>query len=122
MRRRNRFGGQNGGMKLGQVASTARRIFSARLVYGDPVERDGVVVIPAAAVYGGGGGGGGGGGDTLPVREGAGFGVFARPVGAFVVRDGAVTWVPAVDVMRLGLAAAVTVVALTKILGKRAEP
>ncbi|MEU4521901.1 hypothetical protein AB0F52_24695 [Amycolatopsis sp. NPDC024027] len=107
-------------MKLEQVASAARRIFSARLVYGDPVERDGVVVIPAAAVYGGGGGGGGDGPPTG--REGAGFGVLARPVGAFVVRDGAVTWVPAVDVTRLGLAAAVTVVALAKILAKRAGP
>ncbi|HET6706253.1 spore germination protein GerW family protein [Amycolatopsis sp.] len=105
-------------MNLGQVASAARKIFSARLVYGEPVERDGTVVIPAAAVFGG---GGGGGDDTgaLPVREGAGFGVFARPVGAFVVRDGGVTWVPAVDVTWLGLAAAVTAVALAKILAKR---
>ncbi|MFT7866409.1 MULTISPECIES: hypothetical protein [Amycolatopsis] len=37
-------------MKLGQLAATARDLFSARLVYGDPVERDGTVVIPAAAV------------------------------------------------------------------------
>ncbi len=106
-------------MKLGQLASTARDLFTAKLVYGDPVERDGVVVIPAAAVFGG-----GGGGDTtaLPVREGAGFGVFARPAGAFVVRGDAVTWVPAVDRTRLGLAAAVTVVALAKILSRRAKP
>ncbi|MFI5585745.1 hypothetical protein ACIA5G_11975 [Amycolatopsis sp. NPDC051758] len=107
-------------MKLGQLASTARDLFTAKLVYGEPVERDGVVVIPAATVFGG---GGGGGGDTgaLPVREGAGFGVFARPAGAFVVRDGSVTWVPAVDLTRLGLAAAATVVALAKILSRRAR-
>ncbi|MFJ7214930.1 hypothetical protein [Amycolatopsis sp. NPDC098790] len=105
-------------MKLGQLAATARELFTAKLVYGDPVERDGVVVIPAAAVFGG---GGGGADDTaaLPVREGAGFGVFARPAGAFVVRRDAVTWVPAVDRTRLGLAAAVTVVALAKILSRR---
>ncbi|WP_033262238.1 hypothetical protein [Amycolatopsis vancoresmycina] len=103
-------------MKLGHLVSAAREVFSARLVYGEPVERDGVVVIPAAAVFGG---GGGGEGDAQPLREGAGFGVFARPAGAFVVRDGAVTWVPAVDVTRLGLAAAVTVVALAKVLRKR---
>lgn len=105
-------------MKLGQLASTARDLFSAKLVYGDPVERDGTIVIPAAAVFGG---GGGGADDTAaqPVREGAGFGVFARPAGAFVVRDGGVTWVPAFDVTRLGLAAAVTVVALAKILARR---
>lgn len=105
-------------MKLGQLASTARDLFTAKLVYGDPVERDGVVVIPAAAVFGG-GGGGAGDTDALPVREGAGFGVLARPAGAFVVREGAVTWVPAVDHTRLGLAAAVTVVALARILARR---
>ncbi|SEF20733.1 hypothetical protein SAMN05421837_101509 [Amycolatopsis pretoriensis] len=105
-------------MKLGQLATTAQELFTAKLVYGDPVERDGVVVIPAAAVFGG---GGGGADDTaaLPVREGAGFGVFARPAGAFVVRGDAVTWVPAVDRTRIGLAAAVTVVALAKILSRR---
>jgi uncharacterized spore protein YtfJ len=107
-------------MKLGQLASTARDLFTAKLVYGDAVERDGVVVIPAAAVFGG---GGGGAGDTaaLPVREGAGFGVLARPAGAFVVREDEVTWVPAVDRTRLALAAAVTVVALAKILSRRTE-
>ncbi|WP_284745665.1 hypothetical protein [Amycolatopsis sp. RTGN1] len=107
-------------MKLGQLASTARDLFTAKLVYGDPVERDGTIVIPAAAVFGG-GGGGAGDTDALPVREGAGFGVLARPAGAFVLRDGAVTWVPALDVTRLGLAAAVTVVALAKILARRAR-
>ncbi|MEU4254055.1 spore germination protein GerW family protein [Amycolatopsis sp. NPDC026612] len=106
-------------MKLGQLVSTARDVFTAKLVYGEPVERDGVVVIPAAAVFGGGGGGGADDSDALPVREGAGFGVLARPAGAFVIRDGTVAWVPAVDVTRLGLAAAVTVVALAKILAKR---
>ncbi|MEQ0559883.1 hypothetical protein ABJI51_12425 [Amycolatopsis sp. NEAU-NG30] len=105
-------------MELGRWTSAARDLFSARLVYGDPVERDGTVVIPAAAVSGGGGGGGDGTG-ALPVREGAGFGVFARPSGAFVVRGDKVVWVPAVDVTRLGLAAAVTVVALAKILSGR---
>ncbi len=107
-------------MKLGQLAASAQNLFSAKLVYGEPVERDGAVVIPAATVFGG---GGGGGGDTgaLPVREGAGFGVLARPAGAFVVRGGSVTWVPAIDVTRIGLAAAVTVVALAKILARRAR-
>ncbi|WP_410564876.1 hypothetical protein [Amycolatopsis sp. cmx-4-61] len=103
-------------MKLAQMVTAAREVFSARLVYGDPVESAGTVVIPAATVFGG---GGGGDADALPIREGAGFGVFARPAGAFVVRDGGVTWVPAVDVTRLGLVAAVAVVALAKILAKR---
>ncbi len=106
-----------GRMELGQVVSAARDIFSARLVYGEPVEGEGVTVIPAATVFGGGGGGGGGDTGALPVREGAGFGVLARPVGAFVVRGTSVTWVPAVDVTRLGLVGAL--LALVKILAKR---
>jgi len=33
--------------------------------------------------------------------KGGGFGVSARTVGAFVVKDGAVSWKPAVDVTRI---------------------
>ncbi|MFG1645664.1 hypothetical protein ACGFMK_35740 [Amycolatopsis sp. NPDC049252] len=105
-------------MELGHLASAARAVFSAKLVYGEPVERDGVVVIPAAAVFGG---GGGGDTDALPLREGAGFGVLARPAGAFVLRNGTAKWVPALDLTRLGLAAAVTVVAVVRVVAKRAR-
>jgi uncharacterized spore protein YtfJ len=73
----------------------ARGLMSARRVYGEPIEQDGVLVIPAAAVAGG----GGGGGDNEENGDG-GFGVRARPVGAYVVKDGEVTWKPAVDVAR----------------------
>jgi uncharacterized spore protein YtfJ len=69
-------------------------------VYGEPVERDGVVVIPAAVVIGGGGGGTGtaqGG-----PQQGGGFGLVAWPVGAFVISDGTARWKPAVDVNSLG--------------------
>ncbi len=44
---------------------------------------------------------GGGGEGTSDVGEGGGFGVSARPVGAFVLRDGEATWKPAVDVTRI---------------------
>ncbi|WP_326948802.1 hypothetical protein OG439_08415 [Amycolatopsis sp. NBC_01307] len=104
-------------MEFAQLASVARDLFSAKLVYGEPVEQDGVVVIPATTVFGG---GGGGAAETLPLREGAGFGVLARPAGAFVLRDGSAKWVPAVDVTRLGLVAAVAVVAVAKVFTKRA--
>jgi uncharacterized spore protein YtfJ len=75
---------------------------SARGVFGEPVERDGVVVIPAARVSGGAGGGGGGGTEGNG-GAGSGFGLTARPVGAFVVRGGEVSWRPAVDVTRIVL-------------------
>ena len=73
-------------MDVEQILEKARSALGADRVYGEPVERDGVIVIPAAKVSGGGGGGGdesdpGGGG-------GGGFGVVARPVGAFVIEPG----------------------------------
>jgi uncharacterized spore protein YtfJ len=76
-----------------------RDALTARTVYGDPVERDGVTVIPAAAVRGGGGGGG-----DAEGNGGGGFGLQGRPVGAWVIEDGEVRWKPAVDVMRVLLA------------------
>jgi uncharacterized spore protein YtfJ len=71
--------------------------FTARLVYADMVEQDGLIVIPAIRVAGGGGGGGG----TDPENgegEGAGFGLRAKPVGAWVFKNGSVRWKPAIDV------------------------
>ena len=83
-------------MNVDEHLSGARDLMTARRVYGDPVEEDGVVVIPAAAIAGG----GGGGGDNQD-NGGGGFGVHARPVGAYVIKDGEVTWKPAIDVARL---------------------
>ena len=65
-------------------------------VFGEPIETEGVTIIPAAVVRGGGGGGG-----DSELNGGGGFGVQARPAGAYVIRDGAVTWRPAIDVNRL---------------------
>lgn len=69
-------------------------------VFGEPIERDGVVVIPAALVAGGGGGGGGHDAENQE-GEGGGFAVTAFPTGAYVIKNGSVRWVPAVDVNRL---------------------
>jgi hypothetical protein len=35
--------------------------------------------------------------------SGGGFGLAARPVGAFVIKDGAVTWRPTIDVNKIVL-------------------
>jgi uncharacterized spore protein YtfJ len=77
----------------------ARDAMSVKRVYGDPYEKDGVTVIPAAAVRGGGGGGGG----PQGTGGGVGFGLTARPVGAYVIKDGAVRWEPAVDATLIAL-------------------
>jgi uncharacterized spore protein YtfJ len=79
-----------------ELLSGVRDSISVERVYGDPIEQGGVLVIPAAKV----GGGGGGGGDS-DANGGGGFGLGARPVGAYVIKDGEVSWKPAIDVGRL---------------------
>lgn len=87
-------------MVFDEVTATARDLFSVRRVYGEPYERDGVTIIPAATVAGG--GGGGGGHDAAGQEgEGGGFGMSARPAGAYVIDHGVVRWRPALDVNRL---------------------
>jgi uncharacterized spore protein YtfJ len=83
---------------IDEILGGARDAITVRRVYGEPIEQEGLTVIPAAAVRGGGGGGGDSDGNG-----GGGFGVAARPVGAYVIRDGEVVWRPAVDVNRLAL-------------------
>lgn len=46
-------------MNLRDLVTTARDSLTAGRVFGEPVERDGVTVVPAAVVRGGAGGGGG---------------------------------------------------------------
>jgi uncharacterized spore protein YtfJ len=71
-------------------------------VYGDPIERDGVMLIPAAAVRGG-LGYGGGHDDRGNEGGGGGSGLSARPVGMYRIEGGKVGWQPAVDVTRIAL-------------------
>ncbi|HYZ18492.1 MAG TPA: hypothetical protein VE615_03015 [Gaiellaceae bacterium] len=73
-----------------------RDAVNVRRIYGDPIEQDGVTVVPGALVFGGTGGGG-----DAEGNGGGGFGLIGRPVGAWVIRDGDATWKPAVDVNRL---------------------
>jgi uncharacterized spore protein YtfJ len=78
---------------------------TVRRVFGEPYESGGATIIPVARVRGGGGGGSGEGtslgDDASGSGSGYGFGMDARPVGVFVVRDGVVSWQPAIDVMRI---------------------
>jgi uncharacterized spore protein YtfJ len=75
----------------------------ARRVYGDPYEKDGATIIPAVTVYAGGGFGTGEVRGETPSGTGGGGGAIARPVGAYVIRDGKVSWKPAIDVTRMVL-------------------
>lgn len=99
--------------ELQDVLAGARELVTAKRVYGDPYEKNGLTVIPAATVRGGAGGGGGHHGDD-EAGTGGGIGMTARPCGAWIVEDGKATWKPAVDVNRIVLGG--QVVALTAIL------
>jgi uncharacterized spore protein YtfJ len=86
--------------KTDALVSAARDTLTVRRVFGEPYEKDGITLIPAAAVRGGGGVGEGDGGDGS-TGLGGGFGMTARPVGAYEIKDGNVTWVAAADTTRV---------------------
>ena len=95
-------------MELDKVLNSARDAITVKRVYAEPYEKDGITVIPAAAVRGG-AGGGTGHDQKGQEGQGGGFGVAGKPAGAYVIKDGRVSWRPAVDpnrvIMTLGLVA-----------------
>jgi uncharacterized spore protein YtfJ len=101
-------------MKPTEILEQARDTFTVRRVFGEPIERDGLVLVPVAAVSGGGGAGSGEGrpAEGLPSGTGAGggFGGMARPVGVYVIDHGQVRWEPALDVGRVIIGAQVVLV------------
>ena len=98
-------------MNVDELLSGARDAISVRRVFGDPIEHDGVMVVPVAKV-----GGGGGGGSDNDNNGGGGFGLGAKPVGVYVIKDGQVSWRPTVDPVRVAL---VVVAALALLLRAR---
>jgi uncharacterized spore protein YtfJ len=93
------------GMEAKEIIQQARDVLSVQRVFGEPIERDGVVVVPVAIVRGGAGGGSGEGQATSEspggTGGGAGWGASARPAGVYVISAGDVRWQPAVDVNRI---------------------
>ena len=90
-------------MSVAETLEQARDAMTVKRVFGEPYEKNGVTIIPAAWVAGG----GGGGGDTAG-NEGSGFGLVAFPVGAYAIKDGTVSWQPAINVNLLALAGLLT--------------
>ena len=87
-------------MEVQELISGARDAVSVRRVYGEPYEQDGLTVIPAATIRGG-VGAGEGDKEHGEKGKGGGFGLTARPTGAWVIENGHVNWKPAVDVNRV---------------------
>jgi uncharacterized spore protein YtfJ len=74
----------------------ARDAMTVSRVFGEPIERGEVTIVPVAQVQGGGGGGG-----DHEQNAGGGFGVRARPVGVYVIHGDSVEWRPAFDLHRV---------------------
>ena len=89
----------------------ARDAMTARTVFAEPIERDGTMIIPAAKVRGG-----GGGGSDEQENGGGGFGLSASPVGAYVIREGKISWEPAIDVNRAILGGQIVAIVLLLVL------
>jgi uncharacterized spore protein YtfJ len=122
-------------MEVEELLSRLGESITVGRAFGPAYEKDGCLVIPVAWVAGGGGGGSGvhpktpdpagpqaalppatgsqpTGSDAAakrPEGSGGGFGVVAWPLGVYVVRDGNVRWVPAIDVTRLILLSAAAI-------------
>jgi hypothetical protein len=109
-------------MDLEELIGNARDAMTVRRVYGEPYEKDGLTIIPAASLRGAIGGGGEEGANQ-PGRKGGGFAMDARPLGVYVVKDGAVSWAPAFDLNALTrvalLGLAITGLALARALGHK---
>ncbi len=97
-------------MKLDELVNSTRETLTVRRIYAEPFERDGLAVIAAASVRGG-AGGGSGHDETGQEGEGGGFGMTGSPAGAYVVQDGKVKWLPAVDPNRLFIMVGMAVIA-----------
>lgn len=114
-------------MDVNEVIDRARDAFNVRRVFGEPIHQGAVTLVPAAWVSGGGGGGGGEGpvaegsekGEVTGKGFGSGFGLRARPAGAFVLREGKVRWMPAVDVNRIILGAQILMGIVLLTFGQR---
>lgn len=109
-------------MDSAKAFGALRKALSARTVYGDPVEREGVTVIPAATVFGG---GGLGASEASPDGErpagvGGGYGLVAWPTGAIEIRGDEVRWHRAFDATQFYVTALlVALAALRAILAAR---
>lgn len=97
-------------MDIDELKSKTADSFTVTRVFGAPVNQDGTLVIPVAMVAGGWGGGERPSDADKGAETGGGSGGLTRPLGVYVIREGKVRWVPAVNA---------TLVAMTAIIAFR---
>jgi uncharacterized spore protein YtfJ len=75
----------------GKAIAQIEAAMTASSVFGDPVEKHGITVLPVGRVIAG---AGRGGGDGKRRGWGAGFGVISEPLGVYVIDGAGARWVP----------------------------
>jgi uncharacterized spore protein YtfJ len=113
-------------MQIDEILGQARDTMTVRRVFGEPIERDGLTLVPVANVMGGAGGGGGeapapgaegaagsdASGPPMGSGMGVGYGVRATPAGVYVIKDGDVRWEPAMDLTRIAIMGQIVAIVL----------
>jgi uncharacterized spore protein YtfJ len=106
--------------RIGQTVGDKAKVST---VFGEPVERAGIVVIPVAKARFGFGGGGGGGarGEEEGSGGGGGGGALVSPVGYIELREGSAHFKRIsnpTDLLALVSAAALTALAVKRLVGR----
>jgi uncharacterized spore protein YtfJ len=111
-------------MNIEEILAKASDTMTVKRVFGEPFEKDGMTVIPVAA-FSGGGGGGSGQDEGRSGGSGGGYGISAKPLGAYVIKDGKLSWQPAIDVNKVILGgqivAIIALLVIRSILKSRAS-
>jgi uncharacterized spore protein YtfJ len=107
---------------LERVGQTVGERAQASAIFGEPVEREGVTVVPVAKARFGFGGGGGGGTseESQGFGRGGGGGVAVTPIGYIELRDGSSTFKrisTATDLLALVAAASLALIAVRRLVG-----
>ena len=115
-------------MQAREILAQARDAMNARRVFGEPIDRDGVTIVPVMRLLGGAAGvmtdavadattdasiEPAAGLQGAAASFGVGFGVKASPAGVYVIKGDDVRWLPAVEPERLAfIAGTIVVIAL----------
>ena len=85
-------------MQIEELLEKAKESLDVNRVFGEPIERNGVTVIPVARISAG---GGSGSGPVAMGSGGTGYGFKAEPAGVYVIKNENAVWRPAVNVNKI---------------------
>lgn len=104
--------------ELEQMVEHGTDAMTVKRVFGEPMVRDGLTLIPVAKVRGGGGAASGEGPDAKGKGQGGGFAMTARGMGTYVIKGDEVRFVPAVDVNQIMVVMGVVAMTIVIFIGR----